>query len=149
MRCHKARRLAASINIPGAPDIQDAAARRLQRAIHDIADAVPRLLHLSNLILLGVPDKGRRQLTPIGSDKSEAQEEVGFVPPAGCAGLSKYPVIFRSATTAPCAFGSFTYPGMLKRRSARSNWNFRDSTRGFSVPEIGAPEWACGAGRFA
>jgi len=87
VRGYKARRLAACINIPGATDIQDPAAGRFQRTIHDIADAVPRLLHLGNLILLGVPDQSRNQFTPIGSAEAEAQGEVGFAPASGVRGV--------------------------------------------------------------
>jgi hypothetical protein len=70
-------------------DIQDRAARRLQGTIHDIADAMPRLLHLGNLILLGVPDQGRGQLTPTGGAESETQEEVGFAPAGGVRGVEE------------------------------------------------------------
>ncbi len=78
MRRHEARCLAAGIYIPGTADIQGPPVGRLYRTIHDIADAVARLLYLGHLILLGVPDQSHSQLRPSRGGKPEPEEEVGL-----------------------------------------------------------------------
>jgi len=151
VRGHKTRRLAACINIPSAPDIQDPAAGRFQRTIHDIADAVPRLLHLGHLILLGVPDQGRSQLTPTSSAKSEAQEEVGLAAAGGVRGVEQV------SGKLPLGHDSHLYVwqlhlrGMLMRFE-RGNWialkwmpsNFCLAGRHFRRAPVAFASWESG-----
>ena len=107
MCADKSRRTTARIDIPRAANIQACAVGRGQRAVHDMPDAVFRLLRFHHVVLLRVQEQRLSRPLPIARTKTEPQKKSRFAAPAGCAELSRYCVIFRSGTVANWASGNF------------------------------------------